>query len=506
MSDQDAITFICPHCQKQLRAKRRAIGRTLPCPNPACGEAVTVPDSTTQPDHAAPVPKESATAADWQELLAYLRDRRPAEISTVTKGEAAAVVTRHYEAVAADPTCPALTYYLLKASPAATETNPYLLVAVGGQSEHDKAWNFNYEAIRNRVLPGKTWDDFAWGGGYSNHSKPGMRLASTAGFDRLAGAISRGDYQIERVFRPGFRAQPGPDEPKPPRWNVQVFGEEAVYPGLACQVCGANRVALGNYGSLLVCRRCGEIYCRRNCQASIHGQCPRCGEADKIDFVSEPPTAKSATATSRQSPTGCGVTKPLILVGDPKTGLESLAQRLRDDGISVGGINETDDDLPVLFCVPLDDGPMPATQRAVQACAAHSPIPLAILGLKAKLVDDPDLSELVILEMREYLPKWAPSLFATIAVEDLPDFRDNDESLSNKLRSLLAGTHVGSAHSPASQAQPATGKTASPPARASRAPTGPIDVGTLVVELTQLVGADNSGFRNKGGFARSAKT
>ena len=73
----------------------------------------------------------------------------------MTKDAAGSVITRHYEAVVADPTCPALTYYLLRAVAGATETNPYLLVAVGGQSEHDKAWNFNYEAIRNRAAAGK---------------------------------------------------------------------------------------------------------------------------------------------------------------------------------------------------------------------------------------------------------------------------------------------------------------------------------------------------------------
>ena len=205
MSDQDVITFACPYCQKQLRAKPKLAGKTLPCPNAACGKAVTVPDSATQLDGKEEASQAASAAADWQELLAWLRDDRPAEISTVTKAGAVAVIVPYYDAVVADHTCPTLTYYLLKAAPGAVGTNPCLVVKVGEQSEHDKAWDFNFEAIRNRALPGKTWDDFAWGGGYSNHSKPGMQLASRAGFDRLASAISRGDYQIDAFSGPGPR-------------------------------------------------------------------------------------------------------------------------------------------------------------------------------------------------------------------------------------------------------------------------------------------------------------
>ena len=119
---------------------------------------------------------------------------------------------------------------------------------------------------------------------------------------------------------------------------MQVFGEEVVCPDLACQICGENRVAFGFNGSHLICRRCGTIYCRRNCQASIHGQCPRCGEADKIDGVSESdapaPTHARRTepATHRPGRTSRGIVVELTqLVGWTIAGFRNKA-RIREIG------------------------------------------------------------------------------------------------------------------------------------------------------------------------------
>ena len=295
------VSFPCPNCHKVLKAKHELAGRKCKCPKcgvtvqvPAVGEVRLPSDSANKPVGTGEASPERSTAPDWEKLLVCLRDRRPAEISTVREAAAVAVIVPYYEAVVADEACPKLTYYLLKATnTSATGTFPYLVVKIGEQTEHDKAWNFNYEAILKRALPGKTWDDFTWGGGHSNHSKPGCQLASTAGFDRLATTISQGGYQIDRVFGPGIPRQPSlvgsADGAKSYRWDVKVFGEEIVCPELACQFCGENRVAFGQHGSHLSCRSCGAIYCRRNCQASINGQCPRCGEADRIDAVSEAP-------------------------------------------------------------------------------------------------------------------------------------------------------------------------------------------------------------------------
>ena len=46
-------------------------------------------------------------------------------------------------------------------------------------------------------------------GGTRTTASPGCSLASTAGFDRLANAISRGDYQIDAYSGPGT-ARAGP--------------------------------------------------------------------------------------------------------------------------------------------------------------------------------------------------------------------------------------------------------------------------------------------------------
>lgn len=182
--------------------------------NPIAAEA-KAPPAPVQP---ARKPKADG---DWESLVAYLRGRGPAEISTANEASAAAVIGAYYQAVVAEPTSPKLTYYLLKASGSGatgTRVFPYVVVAVGELSEHNEAWNYDYDSILKRDLPGKTWSDFTWEGGYANHSKPGCQLASTAPFDRLAESIVNGSYQLERVFRPGTGESdaPAPSGPSTP--------------------------------------------------------------------------------------------------------------------------------------------------------------------------------------------------------------------------------------------------------------------------------------------------
>ena len=103
-------------------------------------------------------------------------------------------------------------------------------------------------------------------------------------------AISRGcAYGLEKVIRFCEQTESGTaeenDNKKSWRWDVLVVGEEYIHPDLACQICGENRIVLGDNGSHRRCCRCGTIFCRRNCEDSIDGQCPRCGETDKIDAV-----------------------------------------------------------------------------------------------------------------------------------------------------------------------------------------------------------------------------
>ena len=45
MSSPARIRFTCIHCDKKLSVLPEAAGRTLPCPNPQCGEPITVPSS-----------------------------------------------------------------------------------------------------------------------------------------------------------------------------------------------------------------------------------------------------------------------------------------------------------------------------------------------------------------------------------------------------------------------------------------------------------------------------
>jgi hypothetical protein len=293
VSEPEKIKVSCPKCDHHMKYSPDSAGKKAKCSK--CGHvfrlasaldkaAVAVQNPQQPKADGMPLPQPAAVA-EWDELVAYLRSGKPADISKI--GDAGVIdnVTRYYETVAADPDCPKLTYYLLTASDPAAPA-PFLVVTAGEKGEHDRAWNFDYTPLLNRAHPGFTWDNL-WrnsAGDISNHSKPGCGLASRAPFDRLAQAIVDRKYALKCVLRP---ATGGPTKPKGPRWNVQVFGEEVVRPDLACQVCGDNRVAYGFHGSHLICRQCRTIYCRRNCMASIHGQCPRCGEADKIDGVSE---------------------------------------------------------------------------------------------------------------------------------------------------------------------------------------------------------------------------
>lgn len=320
----EIVHFRCPHCQAKFRVTAQHAGRSFDCPK--CQQHISVPGTAPA---AAPGP------ADWDELVAYLRSGKPADITKVTDVAVTANVTRYYETKAADPDCPKLTYYLLTAKdPGAT---PFLVVTAGTREEMERAWNFDYKPQLQKALPGMTWTDLYRNSAsdVSNHSKPGCHLASTDPFDRLAAAIADRKYQLRRVLRPTGAA---PTKPKGPRWDVQVFGDEVVRPDLACQLCGENRVAFGFYGTHLKCHSCGTIYCRRNCAASIHGQCPRCGECDRIDGLKEPPAAPAKPAKPARARSDDELTGELVrLVGGDagfgnKDAIRAIGEELNDAG------------------------------------------------------------------------------------------------------------------------------------------------------------------------------
>jgi len=305
---------------------------------------MTVPKSTDEPHPAGPARQEPGTAADWQAMLAYLATGGPAEIATYGSARCVHNRARFYEALAVEPTSPCLTQFILKANDSGAK-NAYLIVTTGEKSQVDLDWNYNAEPIRDRVLrelslPIGRWEDMVGEGcgSYANHSKPGCSLASPAAFNNLARQTQQGQYKLERVIRPAHSPHK-----RAHRWDVQVFGEEVARPELACELCGENRVALGYQGSHLICRRCGVIYCRRNCQASIHGQCPRCGETDKIDGVSEsdvpaPTHASRAPTQSRSGPLNMEsvIAELTQLVGVDNSGFTNKA-RIREIGEDLNG-------------------------------------------------------------------------------------------------------------------------------------------------------------------------
>ncbi|MFO0926105.1 MAG: hypothetical protein U0736_03575 [Gemmataceae bacterium] len=140
----DAIHFRCPHCEAKFKVTAQHAGRQFDCPK--CRNSVTVP----KPAAAAP---PVGGAAEWDELVAYLRSGKPADISKIGDADVVANVTRYYETVATDPSCPKLSYYLLTANDP-TAPAPLLVVKAGERAEYDRAWNFDYMPLLNRAPPG----------------------------------------------------------------------------------------------------------------------------------------------------------------------------------------------------------------------------------------------------------------------------------------------------------------------------------------------------------------
>jgi hypothetical protein len=265
-----------------LRAKAKAAGQRLHCPNPACGELLIVPERELQgAGRSAPQSSE-----DLAELCTYLREGKPATIATGCNATMLENNIRYYEAVAADAKSPHHTFFILTGQVPAEDEPAFLVVVTGERSEFDRQWDF--APTMKRVLPSGTWKDLFTerDGSYSGFDPSGYTRTSfaRARFNELSQQILQGKYDVNRVIRP---MHPPPERNQ--RWDVTFTGEEFIHPTVACEICGDNRVVLGFDGSHIRCGRCGITYCRRNCQASIRGQCPRCGEADRLNSVERTP-------------------------------------------------------------------------------------------------------------------------------------------------------------------------------------------------------------------------
>jgi len=236
----------------------------------------TAARDSKNPPAVAPVAGESDP--EFTELAAYLRSGKPAELEMIADSVVYDRVRRFYEELCSESNCPKLVYYCMTrcSDDAAFE---HLLVLTGTQDEHDRGWHYDSEPALKRAIPGGSWGDVGRGS-RSNHSKPGCSLASTGPFDKLASAVLNGDYKLDAVIWPS--SPTGNTAAVPDRWDPMIIGVETVMPDLACGICGDKRFVPGMYGTHLKCMRCGTTYCRRRCMASIHGQCPKCGEADRV--------------------------------------------------------------------------------------------------------------------------------------------------------------------------------------------------------------------------------
>ncbi|HEX5416102.1 MAG TPA: GTP-binding protein [Chloroflexota bacterium] len=105
--------------------------------------------------------------------------------------------------------------------------------------------------------------------------------------------------------------------------------------------------------------------------------------------------------------TGNAASRPLVAIGAPQVECETASRRYKfvdysSDPYSTGTSNPLDG---VILVVAATDGPMPGTQEHILA-ARRAGIPAVVVFLnKTDVVDDPDLLDLVELEIRELLAK-----------------------------------------------------------------------------------------------------
>jgi hypothetical protein len=124
----------------------------------------------------------------------------------------------------------------------------------------------------------------------------------------------------------------------------------------------------------------------------------------------------------------------LSLIGAPSTALDQTANNLENQGFRVS-VNELPKQTDmILFVVSAKDGPMPQTREQISHYQGMK-IPIsAILLVDVDASTDPELSELVVIEMRELLAKY---LMTGEDANRVGVLRADDPDLSNKIRGLL---------------------------------------------------------------------
>lgn len=145
------------------------------------------------------------------------------------------------------------------------------------------------------------------------------------------------------------------------------------------------------------------------------------------------PTVRPLASTPTRKP--AAPKKKIVLVGHLQHSLPSLARYLHDSaGYNVSVNTKVSPADLVLIVVSAVDGPMPQTRQAIERMDGQTAAHAAILLTRTDQMDDPELQQLVLLEIREML-----TLFIGYEqAEALPVLLSPNPGLIPDLRALLA--------------------------------------------------------------------
>jgi hypothetical protein len=141
-------------------------------------------------------------------------------------------------------------------------------------------------------------------------------------------------------------------------------------------------------------------------------------------------SSAKAAATQSQCPKCPRRATALSLLGQPDA-LESARPLVEGLRTRFGRVPRKAD--PVLFVVSARDGPMPATRLAIEALGNDPHGPGAILLVDLAENQDPELQQLVLIEMRDLLRANRVRLAAT-----MPVIRDDDPNVGLLLKGLVS--------------------------------------------------------------------
>jgi len=149
-------------------------------------------------------------------------------------------------------------------------------------------------------------------------------------------------------------------------------------------------------------------------------------------LIDSPPANITMGDTTRPSPAGAAI----VLVGMPDTipTLDQVAQSLQDQTGYATDVNRNASTAElVLFTVHAPDGPMPRTREEIENLRGQTVLRAAILLTGTETLNDPELLQLVELEMRELLGRNMDPALA----QGLQVLHSNDPFLPDQLQALI---------------------------------------------------------------------